>query len=231
MLTGPMSLLGTPHFMAPEQYEDPRKVDARSDVYSLAATLYCAITGELPFKADTPLEVLGKQSVNDLIPPRQLVPSISESLEQVILTAMDPDPARRPESVLEFVRRLRHPGSAVSAPLAPAPSGAERRSTVRYRRVLGTACKKKSCLHEDDQDGLPWPAVVQDISQGGVGLVIGRRFEPGTVLVLELQPPGTSTARGVEARVTYVRAQPFGHWQVGCAFTEALTEDELHALL
>ena len=46
-----VSGLGTPNFMAPEQFEDAKRVDARGDLYSLAATLYMTVTGELPFRA------------------------------------------------------------------------------------------------------------------------------------------------------------------------------------
>ena len=43
--------LGTPHFMAPEQFKEAKSVDVRCDVYSLGATLYMMVTGALPFRA------------------------------------------------------------------------------------------------------------------------------------------------------------------------------------
>jgi serine/threonine protein kinase len=48
--------LGTPHFMAPEQFRNAKNADARCDIYSMAATLYMMVTGELPFKACNPLD-------------------------------------------------------------------------------------------------------------------------------------------------------------------------------
>src|SRR5262249_39890045 len=48
-LTDPLAILGTPHFMAPEQCQNPKDVDGRSDVFSLGASLYMALTAALPF--------------------------------------------------------------------------------------------------------------------------------------------------------------------------------------
>src|SRR5438045_4059541 len=48
--------LGTPHFMAPEQFRNAKQADVRCDVYSLAATLYALVTGETPFAKTTPLD-------------------------------------------------------------------------------------------------------------------------------------------------------------------------------
>src|SRR5262249_1895322 len=46
--------LGTPHFMAPEQFRNAKNADVRCDIYSLGATLYMMVTGELPFKSNGP---------------------------------------------------------------------------------------------------------------------------------------------------------------------------------
>jgi serine/threonine protein kinase len=53
--------LGTPHFMAPEQFRNAKKADVRCDIYSLAATLYMMVTGELPFKSLNPLDAWMKK--------------------------------------------------------------------------------------------------------------------------------------------------------------------------
>ena len=53
-------LLGTPHFMAPEQAESARSVDARADVYGLGATLFALVSGRPPFRGSSPLEVINR---------------------------------------------------------------------------------------------------------------------------------------------------------------------------
>src|SRR5262249_1768339 len=56
--------LGTPHFMAPEQFRDAKNADIRCDIYSLGATLYQMVTGELPFKSNGPLDAWMKKMQN-----------------------------------------------------------------------------------------------------------------------------------------------------------------------
>src|SRR5579872_5440451 len=98
--------LGTPHFMAPEQFRNAKNADIRCDIYSLGATLYQMVTGELPFKSNGPLDAWMKKIQNDLTPPRILVPALSERIDWAIIRAMSADPDRRPTSCREFVEDL-----------------------------------------------------------------------------------------------------------------------------
>jgi serine/threonine protein kinase len=98
--------LGTPHFMAPEQFRNAKYVDARSDIYSLAATLYMMVTGELPFKQLGPVEAWTQKVENKLTSPRELVPDLSERVDWAIRRAMRADPGQRPGSCREFIEDL-----------------------------------------------------------------------------------------------------------------------------
>jgi serine/threonine protein kinase len=98
--------LGTPHFMAPEQFRNAKNADARCDIYSLAATLYMAVTGELPFRSCSPLDAWMKKVHNELPTPRQVAPELSERLDWAIRRAMTADPEQRPASCREFVEDL-----------------------------------------------------------------------------------------------------------------------------
>jgi len=95
--------LGTPHFMAPEQFRNAKNADTRCDIYSLGATLYQMVTGELPFRSNGPLDAWMKKIHNELVPPRQIVPDLSERLDWAIRRAMSADPDKRPASCREFV--------------------------------------------------------------------------------------------------------------------------------
>jgi serine/threonine protein kinase len=99
--------LGTPHFMAPEQFKNAKNVDARCDIYSLGATLYMMVTGEMPFHASGPLDAYMKKVRNQLKAPRELVPGLSERTDWAIRRAMSPDPQLRPATCREFVEDLR----------------------------------------------------------------------------------------------------------------------------
>jgi serine/threonine protein kinase len=98
--------LGTPHFMAPEQFRNAKGADVRCDIYSLGATLYMMVTGELPFKSTGPLDAWMKKIQNDLVPPRQIVPGLSERVNWAILRAMSADAESRPKSCREFIEDL-----------------------------------------------------------------------------------------------------------------------------
>jgi serine/threonine protein kinase len=98
--------LGTPHFMAPEQFRDAKNADARCDIYSMAATLYMMVTGELPFKSLGPVDAWVKKLENKLPPPRQVVPSLSERVDWAIQRSMNADRDLRPATCREFVEDL-----------------------------------------------------------------------------------------------------------------------------
>ncbi len=98
--------LGTPHFMAPEQFRDAKNADARCDIYSLGATLYMMVTGVMPFNGSSPLDCFMKKLRNELTPPRELVPELSEQVDSAIRRAMSPNPDQRPSSCREFVEDL-----------------------------------------------------------------------------------------------------------------------------
>jgi serine/threonine protein kinase len=98
--------LGTPHFMAPEQFRNAKNANIQCDIYSLGATLYQMVTGELPFRSNGPLDAWMKKIQNELVPPRQLVPSLSERVDWAIRRAMSAAPEQRPLTCREFVEDL-----------------------------------------------------------------------------------------------------------------------------
>ncbi|MEM3872550.1 MAG: serine/threonine-protein kinase [Nitrososphaeria archaeon] len=98
--------LGTPEYMAPEQFGTELVVDQRTDIYSLGIVLYEMLTGEIPFKGDTPIGVAFKH-VNTLPErPRIKNPKISPYLEKIILKMLAKDPEDRYESMDELLKDL-----------------------------------------------------------------------------------------------------------------------------
>ena len=98
--------LGTPHFMAPEQFRNAKNADVRCDIYSMGATLYMMVTGELPFKSCGPLDAWMKKTKNDIPPPRKLNPKLSVRTDAAIQRAMNADAAKRPQTCREFAAEL-----------------------------------------------------------------------------------------------------------------------------
>jgi len=171
-LTRTQSGLGTPNFMAPEQFEDAKQADARSDLYSLAATLYMAVTGELPFGSRSAKAVVTmyKKKVNgELTPPRKLAPEVSERLEAEILRALDPERERRHASAREFVERLSaltaRPAAAPAAEAPPPHRKGKERRKQRFPTKRGTSCQPLQ--RAPDQS---WSGQVVNISEGGLCL-------------------------------------------------------------
>jgi tRNA A-37 threonylcarbamoyl transferase component Bud32 len=236
--------LGTPNFIAPEQFSDARHADVRCDIYSLGATLYTAVTGELPFPARGVAGVLRKKLNDELVAPGKLAPSLSERVDWAVRRAMRANPAERHASCQEFANALtggEGSGPSSAGPLAARggrrgrpsrPPAEERRARVRYSCRLETGCTRNTSIHpEKAAQHDSWEATVLDLSAVGIGLLLNRRFEPGTNLVLDLRGPGQGFAREVELCVTRVKSAAGGAWFHGCAFAEPLSQEELRKLL
>ncbi len=91
------AVVGTPHFMAPEQaFSRAERIGPWSDVWSLGATLYAALTGRPPFGERIGFrQIAAGLALREPLPPSRLVPDLPRELEQVVLTAIDRDPGRR----------------------------------------------------------------------------------------------------------------------------------------
>jgi len=107
ILTQEGMVFGTPEFMSPEQAQG-RELDARSDIYSLAVILYEAITGKLPFNAQTPMEYIQKHVLDTPIPISQRTADIvvPAGLEAVVAKALAKKPDDRWQNAAEFATAL-----------------------------------------------------------------------------------------------------------------------------
>ncbi len=105
------ALMGTLHYMAPEQGIS-KNVDARSDIYSLGVVLYEMLLGNPPFDADTPLAILMKH-LNDPLPlPREPGRTIPKPFERVVLKALAKQPEDRYHTAVEMLEALQEAASA-----------------------------------------------------------------------------------------------------------------------
>lgn len=98
-------MLGTPYYMSPEQVRG-KEIDARSDIYSLGALAYHAVTGRPPLDGDNPIAVGFAHLSEEPVPPRQHAPGISKDLDAMILAALAKDPRDRPSSAAIFRQAL-----------------------------------------------------------------------------------------------------------------------------
>ena len=99
-------IIGTPAFMPPEMAAGDA-VDGRADIYGLGCVAYWLLTGRLVFDGETAYQVVAQHLNTAPEPASQRSPhSISATLDEVILSCLEKDPARRPQDALVLSRRL-----------------------------------------------------------------------------------------------------------------------------
>jgi len=108
--------LGTPTFMAPEQFTGAQ-LDGRADLFAVGVVLYWMATGDKPFTGETVVSIQYKIVHTAPIEPRKLNPAISRDFEALLLKSLQKDPAERYQSGEEFAKDLRslRQGRAVAA--------------------------------------------------------------------------------------------------------------------
>ena len=109
--------LGTSYYMAYEQALNGDLVDGRSDIFSLGATLYHLLTGELPFPGATHDEVLRGKQRDSFIPLSELNPRVPAQLGEILDTTLALDPGRRFQSAGELADALE--ATALATPIPP----------------------------------------------------------------------------------------------------------------
>jgi hypothetical protein len=152
MLAGGGQIVGTPAFIPPEALHRSA-LDGRSDLFSLGATLYYALTGESAYPARSFADVIAAWRMTP-VPPSARVPGVPPALDDLVLSLLSVEPALRPRSAFEVMQRLAALGglegretAAVSAAYLTAPTlvgredllSALRESAVRAVRGSGAA--------------------------------------------------------------------------------------------
>lgn len=100
--------MGTPDYISPEQVKGQRG-DARSDLYAMGIMFYEMLTGKVPFSGANPFLIMNDRLLNNPVPPREVDPTISEQLQEIIYRALERDPRNRYSSARDFARDLQHP--------------------------------------------------------------------------------------------------------------------------
>jgi tRNA A-37 threonylcarbamoyl transferase component Bud32 len=101
------SLLGTPHYMSPEQARGVKELDAGTDVYSLGVVIYELVVGRLPFSADTPFAIIHDHIYTPLPMPHDVNPNVPEAIERVLLKALAKERTDRYPDVAAMVAAFR----------------------------------------------------------------------------------------------------------------------------
>jgi serine/threonine-protein kinase len=126
--------MGTPDYISPEQVKGKRG-DGRSDIYALGVMLYEMLTGRVPFTGPNPFAVMNDRLLNQPVPPREIEPSITPQIQEILYRALERDPKNRYASAREFAHDLHHQEEVGLAPRTEEANWRERQSPGR-RRVL-----------------------------------------------------------------------------------------------
>jgi len=128
-LTQDGALLGTPHYMSPEQVRGGREVDGRTDVYALGVVLYECLSGQLPFSASALPELSVRIHEGSHASLSELCPELPVQLASLVARAMERDLASRVQSAAMLASELRQIDSdeqmAQAPTLAVSPSSPE----------------------------------------------------------------------------------------------------------
>ena len=135
-------IIGTPEYMSPEQAEAQvgDRFDGRSDIYSLGIVLYEMLTGQLPFKSDTPLGMCLHHMQTIPRPPHEMRPDlhIPESVSAILMKALEKKREQRFQSAQEMQAALRDPSAwaAKNASFAPTMIASPSAPANNYERTV-----------------------------------------------------------------------------------------------
>jgi serine/threonine protein kinase len=131
------SVMGTPAYMSPEQIQGDRKIDGRSDIYSMGVVLYQMLCGEVPFYGTTAASLMMMHLVNPVPQIRDLNKSLPVGIQTVLDTAMAKNPDERYQSAGELARAIQavttgvHKKPTIESNQSASYRGSARLSTAR----------------------------------------------------------------------------------------------------
>jgi serine/threonine-protein kinase len=135
------ALMGTPHYMAPEQATGSTDIDRRTDIYAVGIIMYEMLTGRVPFQAETFNQLLFEIALAKIIPARQIVADLDPAIDTIVMKASARDPAHRFQNADEFIAALEaweKTGSAVALPPAESIEAVVAATVPRASGVGGT---------------------------------------------------------------------------------------------
>lgn len=148
------SIMGSAHYFSPEQ-ADGRPTGEKSDIYSLGVVLYEMVTGTVPFQGESPITVAIKHLRDQVIPPSRLNSEVPVELEEIILRALEKDPADRFGSADAMREALRGFAEAHAAGRTHIPSGDFPTMDLRSMRTRKVRRQLEEPDAEEDDDSIP----------------------------------------------------------------------------
>jgi serine/threonine-protein kinase len=166
------AVMGTPHYLSPEQAQG-FEVTAVSDLYSIGVILYEALTGRVPFEADSTVAIAMKQVSQTPQLPSSINPAVSPALDAVVMRALEKDPGHRFQSAAAFIAAL---DAALESPGAPGGG------TAAFAALPPAAAElqEERELEEERRRGALWILLAVAVLLGAlIGLALTRDTSTG----------------------------------------------------
>lgn len=150
-ITNTTSIIGSAHYLSPEQAKGTY-IDFRSDIYSFGIVLYEMVTGRLPFEGDSPVTVALKHLQEEPVPPKNINPSIPDSLNKLILKAIEKEPIKRYQNSKEIIQDLQKIQENPDVIIADSFNNKDNDSTIIMAPINATNTSKVSKVEEEYDD-------------------------------------------------------------------------------
>jgi tRNA A-37 threonylcarbamoyl transferase component Bud32 len=173
-------IMGTPDYMAPEQATDAHSADIRADIYSLGCTLYCLLTGQVPFPGGDYLDKITAHAKRTPRPVREIRKDVPKQLATLLTRMMAKDKAARPQTPAEVAEALQ----VIEKKLVPCPAGIRIAGWIWIFVGALVLCEAGAgVLYYQVSNPIPvliFPAMVAFVFiTKGVGTLLGKNGTPG----------------------------------------------------
>jgi serine/threonine-protein kinase len=195
LVTQENTVLGSPTYMSPEQVKNSKRVDERSDIWSLGVSLYELLTASEPFGADTIPEIFVNVLTTTPATPDQVVAGIPPELSAIVMRCLEKEPSARFQNVGELANALARYGTGKVTSVAPTWGEKERApdssSSLVSRLSVPTPPPFQPMLIASSTTRMPQPATPPPMS-------ISSRAPMGlSATIAEAPPPKSSRALGI----------------------------------
>ena len=152
-ITNTTSIIGSAHYLSPEQAKGTY-IDFRSDIYSFGIVLYEMVTGRLPFEGESPVTVALKHLQEEPVPPKNINSAIPDSLNKLILKAIEKEPIKRYQNAKEIIQDLQKIQENPDVIIGDSFSNRDNDSTIIMAPInsINTSNTSKISKVEDDYD-------------------------------------------------------------------------------
>lgn len=153
-------VMGTPHYMSPEQARGEREVDGRTDLYSAGVILYQMVTGVPPFDAENPMDILARHIQEPPRPPTEILPALPAALDAILLKLLAKDRGQRYALAADVLADLDRAFPANGSPWSLDEVSARAARPSQILRQVGELVPDPVPVPEPPSRGPPWAVIL-----------------------------------------------------------------------